>query len=204
MTQRIDNIEKGLETNKEDIAQTKESVTTVRAGVESLQISVPKLEARVTTVENTNVTIIETLQRAKKRREQDKDDIQRWCTGRSSVPNKIVALPTAVSPNATTTSQLTGSTRKSYLRRIFGGFGDDSEQRQDIEAGHANKKHKSAPLTAETSMQSTLSDNTKPVTDTAMQDQSQLSANDIQLQELHPTAEEIARYMARTREYNEL
>ena len=97
-----------------------------------------------------------------------------------------------------------GSTRKSYLRRIFGGFGDDSKQRQDIEAGHANKKHKLAPSTAETSMQSTLSDNTKPVTDTAMQDQSQLSAVDIQLQELHPTAEEIARYMARTREYNEL
>ena len=53
-------------------------------------------------------------------------------------------------------------------------------------------------------MQSTLSDNTKPVTDTAMQDQSQLSAVDIQLQELHPTAKEIARYMARAREYNEL
>ena len=145
------------------------------------------------------------LQRAEKRREQDKDDIQRWCTGRSSVPNKIVALPTAVSPNATTTSQLTGSTRKSYLRRIFGGFSDDSEQQQDIEAAHANKKQKSAPSTAETSMQSTISDNTKPINDTVMQhDQSQLSAVDIQLQELHPTAEEIARYMARTREYNEL
>ena len=103
MTQRIDNIEKGLENTNKDIAQTKTTVTTVRKGVESLQISVPKLEARVATVENTNVTIIEMLQRAEKRREQDKDDIQRWCTGRS-VPNEIVALPTAVSPNATTTS----------------------------------------------------------------------------------------------------
>ena len=75
MTQRIDNIEKGLETNKEDIAQTKESVTTVCAGVESLQISVPKLEERVATVENTNATIIQLLQKAKKRAEKDKEDI---------------------------------------------------------------------------------------------------------------------------------
>ena len=54
-------------------------------------------------------------------------------------------------------------------------------------------------------MQSTFSDNTKPIDDMVMQhDQSQLSTVDIQLQELHPTAKEIMRYMARVREYNEL
>ena len=54
-------------------------------------------------------------------------------------------------------------------------------------------------------MQSTISDSTKSTNDTVMQhDQSQLSAVDIQLQELHPTAEEIMRYIAMEREYNEL
>ena len=120
MSQRINNIEKELETNKEDTAQTKELITTVRAGVENLQISVPKLEERVATVENTNTTIIQLLEKAEKCAEKDKEDIQRWCTRRSSVPNEIVAIPPAVSPNATTTSQLSGSTRKIYLRRFLG------------------------------------------------------------------------------------
>ena len=105
------------------------------------------------TVENTNATILKMLEKAdqraekaKKRAEEDrkrveedrrerakdKEDIHRWFSGRSSVPNEILDLPPAVSPNATTTLQLSGSTRKSYLRRIFGGFSDDSKQQQDI------------------------------------------------------------------------
>ena len=87
----------------------------------------------------------------------------------------------------------------------MGGWSDDSEQRQDIEAAHTNNKQKSAPSTAENSMQSTISNNTKPTNDKVMQhDQLHLSAVDIQLQELHPTAEELMRYIAREREYNEL
>ena len=76
MTQRIDNIEKGLEDNKEEMVQTKESITTVCAGVENLQITVPNLEKRIATVKDTNATIIQMLQNAKKRAEQDKEDIQ--------------------------------------------------------------------------------------------------------------------------------
>ena len=151
------------------------------------------------TVENTNTTIIQMLDKAEKRAEKDKEDIQRWCTGRSPVPNEIVAIPPAVSLNATTTSQLSGSTQKSYFWRFL-GWSNDLEQRQDIKSAHANKKQKSAPSTAETSMQSSISDNTKPTKDTVMQyDQSQLSVVDIQLLELRPTAEELKWYIARER-----
>ena len=54
-------------------------------------------------------------------------------------------------------------------------------------------------------MPSTISDNTKTTNNTVMQyGQLQLSAVDIQLLELRPTAYELKRYIARKREYNEL
>ena len=70
ITQRMDNIEKGVETNKEEIAKTKDSVNTVCAGIENLQIIVPKLEERVATVENTNSTIVQMLKKANQRAEK--------------------------------------------------------------------------------------------------------------------------------------